>query len=363
MSSIKLITDLKLDISFLETCHLNHVIPKFLSFRLYKRSLEDTSLYRNWQERLLSLEISSKKSTLAEYNELLSSAKADLRTSLSFLDFHAAIYFLNRRHEKKFKSIAQRPDRKLESLGASRSVQSLDPDNVIFNLSNYVLSNREKFLLSFGLNFGLPVTKPNFYKHFLPFENLILRLKNIPLIPSASFNTTIRLVKQAAYDAYNKANKSPTFNIFKPHDRKILQNLSKNEDIIVSRPDKGRGVVIQNKNDYIQKMNCILSDSTKFSHCTTQDPYKLSLTKEDKILRFLRSLKKKGAISQFQYDQLHPVGSGPGLLYGLPKVHKQGNPLRPILAAYNTPSYNIAKFLVPLLEPLTKSPYTVTNSY
>lgn len=45
------------------------------------------------------------------------------------------------------------------------------------------------------------------------------------------------------------------------------------------------------------------------------------------------------------------------------KVHKEGHPLRPILSAINTANYNIAKFLVPILAPLTKNEYTVTDSF
>ena len=50
-------------------------------------------------------------------------------------------------------------------------------------------------------------------------------------------------------------------------------------------------------------------------------------------------------------------------MYGLPKIHKEGVPLRPILAAYQTPSYKIAKFLIPLLEEYAKSIYTTKNSH
>ena len=35
---------------------------------------------------------------------------------------------------------------------------------------------------------------------------------------------------------------------------------------------------------------------------------------------------------------------------------------RPILAAYNQASYGIAKFLVPILTPLTTNEYTIQNS-
>ena len=38
-------------------------------------------------------------------------------------------------------------------------------------------------------------------------------------------------------------------------------------------------------------------------------------------------------------------------------------PCRPILNAINTPTYKIAKFLVPLLEPVTSNTHTVLDSF
>ena len=49
------------------------------------------------------------------------------------------------------------------------------------------------------------------------------------------------------------------------------------------------------------------------------------------------------------------------------KVHKQQvdgcPPFRPNLSALQTPTYDRAKFLVPILNPLTKSEYTVKDSF
>ena len=36
---------------------------------------------------------------------------------------------------------------------------------------------------------------------------------------------------------------------------------------------------------------------------------------------------------------------------------------RPILSAINTPGYNLAKCLIPILEPLTHNEYTVNDSF
>ena len=43
-------------------------------------------------------------------------------------------------------------------------------------------------------------------------------------------------------------------------------------------------------------------------------------------------------------------------------MHKEGIPLRPILASYNTPAYKLAKYLVPLLQPFPENKYTLSNS-
>ena len=62
-----------------------------------------------------------------------------------------------------------------------------------------------------------------------------------------------------------------------------------------------------------------------------------------------------------------PVGTRPGIMYRNYKVHKQQidgcPPFRPILLALQTPTYNLAKFLVSILNPLTKSEGTVKDSF
>ena len=67
------------------------------------------------------------------------------------------------------------------------------------------------------------------------------------------------------------------------------------------------------------------------------------------------------------YKKLYATGSGPGILFGLPKTHKanfaSNHQLRPIFAAYNAASYKLAKFLVPVLSPFTTGEYTVDNSF
>ena len=63
------------------------------------------------------------------------------------------------------------------------------------------------------------------------------------------------------------------------------------------------------------------------------------------------------------YKLLYVSDSAPGILYGLAIIHKHNIPLRPILAAYKRVGYKIAKYLVPLIEPLASNESTLKNSY
>lgn len=50
-------------------------------------------------------------------------------------------------------------------------------------------------------------------------------------------------------------------------------------------------------------------------------------------------------------------------LYGLPKIHKQNVPLRPIVSSINSPAYSLSKFLGKILNNMTaNSKYNVQNS-
>ena len=88
---------------------------------------------------------------------------------------------------------------------------------------------------------------------------------------------------------------------------------------------------------------------------------------ENRIIDVLKKLKNKKVISEKKYEDLHPVGSSPGILYGCAKIHKpfkDGIPsFQPILSAIGTHTYKLFKFFVPLLTPLTLNEYTIKDSF
>ena len=119
-------------------------------------------------------------------------------------------------------------------------------------------------------------------------------------------------------------------------------------------------------------MSSILSDETKFRKVNFEkknNELDYLLDKQGEIVNFLKELRDSNVITQSDFDKLKPSGSQPGVLYGLCKVHKGVSvdggppPFRPILSAINTPSYKIAKFLVPMLSELTKNKYVSKDSF
>ena len=139
--------------------------------------------------------------------------------------------------------------------------------------------------------------------------------------------------------------------------------------MILQKLDQGNSIVLINKSDYLDKMYSILSDSKKFLKSSEVDDKHLNfiIGIEKKLTNSLKQLKASEAISEIDCKKLKPRGSSFGVLYGLCKTHKKVldkcPPLRPILSAIKTPSYNLAKFLVPLIEPITKNNFAVKNSF
>ena len=144
--------------------------------------------------------------------------------------------------------------------------------------------------------------------------------------------------------------------------RKTIENLSKRDDVIILKQDKGRGVVLMDKNKYTEK--CMLLLNTKQFKKLDNDPTK---TTEGKIQRMLRRIKPK--LSEHEYKVLYPSGSSPGKFYGTAKIHKvprNGNidqlPIRPIVSNLNTATYQLAKHLSKILSPLRESEYTIKST-
>ena len=80
------------------------------------------------------------------------------------------------------------------------------------------------------------------------------------------------------------------------------------------------------------------------------------------VFSYLRMLEEDNVINRVFYHRLSPGESRP-CIYGLPKIHKEGIPLRPIVSGTHSVTYNLSKYLATILSPLVgNTQHHVKNS-
>ena len=102
-----------------------------------------------------------------------------------------------------------------------------------------------------------------------------------------------------------------------------------------------------NRRDYDGKIETMLEDGT-YKRLVKDPTAKI----ERKIDTTLKQVEKKGEIPRQKRLHLTPHSSAPPQLYGLPKVHKAGTSLRPIVSAIDSPTYKLSKEIATILSPL-----------
>ena len=132
------------------------------------------------------------------------------------------------------------------------------------------------------------------------------------------------------------------------YDLKILSNLRKDSSIIITKADKSDSLVVMDTTDYDTKIYSHLNDERTYR--TTSHDHTDQFA--NKIINELKSLKQNGKITPQLYNKFFPRGSFCPKFYGLPKLHKQGIPLRPIVACTRAPTSNIGKWLYTAFKPL-----------
>ena len=141
-------------------------------------------------------------------------------------------------------------------------------------------------------------------------------------------------------------------------ERRAISELKKDESRMILTADKGVTLVVLNTEDYIKKAEDLLNKNTY--RVLTSDP---TMRLKNKMINLLKSIKSKGGISEELYRRLYPTGAGSPKFYGLPKIHKPGMPLRPIVSSIAAVTYQTSKEVARILKPLVgKSEHHVKNT-
>ena len=119
----------------------------------------------------------------------------------------------------------------------------------------------------------------------------------------------------------------------------MLVELKKDQSRIIPTVDKGVAIVIMDKEDYQEKSKALLEDQGTYKVLKSDPTSRI----KSKLISLLKKIKTEGGIDDTQYKKMYPTGAVPPTFYGLPKIHKRGIPLRPIVSSRGSISYEVAK--------------------
>ena len=330
-------------------------------------------MYRKCQLRLLEEEIKSKRKRINTLENDTQRVKEELQRTFSVLDFSYICSLFLVANDKSILHHDNIHKRKLQNLLkiSSNNIfsDSHNPDRVIFHFSSYKLTDDEKNVLCKGLNISVQPGLIEYSEFLLPFELLFRDIKREDLCNEDMSVIKARLLDTALISYQNfSRDREPPGNLTSS-EFKALKRLSKNKDIVIQKADKGNTVVILDKCSYISAIEEILNDNSKFSKLDIPTGKEINhiVNLEKRITSELKLLKGKEIIDKSIYKSIKPVGSRPGILYGLGKIHKETRngipPFCPILSAIGTPTYKLAKFLLKFLTPSTANEFTVIDSF
>ena len=137
--------------------------------------------------------------------------------------------------------------------------------------------------------------------------------------------------------------------------KEVAKGLREKENIVIRRADKTSAFVLIKKEEYLRKLDEILSDASKFRRIT-RNPLEDIKREVNNIIDTINAVR----------DAVHlPKITGDfdlGYIYGNVKTHKRGNPLRPIISQCPTPTYKLAKTLNKILTPYIPDEYSLKSS-
>ena len=128
---------------------------------------------------------------------------------------------------------------------------------------------------------------------------------------------------------------------------KALKEMKKDDTRQILTADKGVSMVVLDSEDYTAKSETLLQQSNyKVLKTDPTNKYK------NKLIVLLKTIKAEGGIDDITYKRMYSTGAVPPKYYGLPKVHKPGMPLRPIISSVGSVTHSTAKELTRIIKPL-----------
>ena len=210
--------------------------------------------------------------------------KGELLLSIKLFDYNHVCNLFLVKNDKSLRSHQKIHCKKLLALTKRINNVGHDPKTVIFIFSKYKLTKQEVPILSKGFQFAISPTEIEYTDFMLPFELLHRDIKSEE-VPSENLKILKNKLLDTATSFCAKIKSCRIKSNLSIDEAKALKNLTKQEDIITQKADKGV------KESYIEKMKELLSDTSKFEPLEVPPEKHLNfvINFQDKIKSILKS--------------------------------------------------------------------------
>nr|VZI11611.1 unnamed protein product [Spirometra erinaceieuropaei] len=192
---------------------------------------------------------------------------------------------------------------------------------LVHNLSSHRFTQQQLAILSYDAKFSTRDARP---KDFIAsFESALQKCEAGEECKNAMRQQVSTLLLQHKRQ----------MTISKAEDRELLK-IRRLEDIVTLPADKGRSTVVMDKAEYCKKLGNLLMVKEAYAPSTVSEFKKLV----NSINKTIGKLRKVGALTRREALAAKASDAAMARFYGLPKVHKPGVPLRPIVSLRGTPN-------------------------
>ena len=199
--------------------------------------------------------------------------------------------------------------------------RDVDVDEHILNISSHQLTFFQKLVLCRGLKFAIPQRQISAMEIKANFEKAYWQLE--PTLCDDKKELAAATLRSIALNYIERKGPRPPKALVRS-----INQLRKRDDIVIRKPDKGSGVVVMNKSDYVRLLSeASINDETKFKSVSLERPrtkgrppkhYHPLLEREKHLDSVVRRILPKHIA-----DTVCQKGSRLAHLYGLPKTHKE----------------------------------------
>ena len=246
-------------------------------------------------------------------------------------------------HQKKLNALRKK------NRSSSSTTTTLPKQKWVVNMSSKKLTQSQNAVLEKGFNFAIT-------PKFIPKLDIISGVE--AGLRAVRDDAAVHIARSKVSEVLKSA-KPPQRNITQ-EEEEALKKLKQDENIVILKADKGNSTVVMNAQEYDDKINCLLSDSSVYTKLSKKSNPITKITSD--VNKYVWNLFKNKKISKAEYHFLHCSKGVTPRFYGLPKIYKASVPLRPIVSFINSPTYNLSKFLSRILSNLLVNRYSVRNS-